>query len=56
MPLNWKENPLLVFVVFTAIHQRDFKTFVFVWYVGAFQALACVGLEELKGLRGKFID
>jgi len=51
MPFDWKQNPLLVFVVFTAIHQRHFETFVFGGNVGgALQAHSCVGLKELQGI------
>lgn len=53
MPLNWKKNPLLVFVVFTAVHQRNFVAFVFVGRFGALKAKARVSLKKLEGLQLK---
>lgn len=50
MPLNRKENPLLVFVVFTAIYQWHFVAFVFEKNVRTLQTHARVCLENLKSL------
>jgi len=50
MPLDWKENPLLVFVIFTAVDQRYLEAFVFVGNIGTLQAAAGVSLQELKSI------